>query len=116
MTSSPSSQKAWFEQGEPAARIAQYRDLQSRSEGSWYFIRDNSGVEGVMIADGAVWFFGCSGCPEMITSGPISPGDFLADKLPGITTRKVTAASARNFSDLNTLACRKLLELGYPAS
>ena len=41
-------------------------------------MRDRSGLEGILIANGAVWRSGRSGCPEMIRRGPTAPGDFLA--------------------------------------
>ena len=97
----------WFEEGDSPARIAQFRALSERSEGSWRFMRDSSGQEGMLIADGAVWHFGCSGCPEMITGGPIAPERFLADNDPA------PSGASSDWARLCATVCARLRELGY---
>ena len=116
MTPPPKPKKHWFEQGEYPALIAQYQDLSSRSQGRWSYMRDSSGLEGILIADGAVWHFGCSGCPEMIRRGPTAPGDFLAAHAAEIAGHTMSSSYPRSWSDVTAMAYNKLLELGYTAT
>ena len=114
------SNRPWYEREPAASKVAQYRDLASRNQGIWQMFRDMDGYDGIMIADGAVWDFGCQSSPDMITGGPTSPSAFLSQHW--VPNAKIIADDniGRHFDgtwdDIYALVCKRLLSLGFRPS